>query len=301
VSRVLVIGRSGQLASSLAERAAAEGVALAFAGRPEIDLADPQSLETAVRDSMAEVVINAAAYTAVDGAEDEPEAARAANALGPEALARATRATGARLIHISTDYVFAGGGDRPWTEDDTTAPASVYGRTKLEGEEAIRRELPDHVIVRTAWVYSPFGTNFVKTMLNLANSRDAVRVVGDQIGNPTSAFDLADGLLAILANWAREPGRGLGGTYHLAGTGSTSWAGFAREIFALSRARGGPSAEVEAIGTADWPAKASRPLNSRLDSALFAETFGYRAPHWRDSLAPVVERLLALGGADTTD
>ncbi|MEA3034945.1 MAG: dTDP-4-dehydrorhamnose reductase [Sphingomonadales bacterium] len=291
----LVIGRSGQLALSLAERAKAEGRPLVFVGRPDTDLEDAASLRHALLSSGAGIVVNAAAYTAVDQAEDEPDRAWAQNAEAPRILAEAARDAGARLIHVSTDYVFDGSGDAPRREGDPTGPAGVYGRTKLAGEEAIRAVLPGHAIVRTAWVYSPFGRNFVKTMLALARSRPALRVVGDQVGNPTSALDLAEGLLALVRTWEREPDRGAGATYHLAGTGSASWAEFAQEIFAFSAARGGPTASVEAIATADWPAKAPRPLNSRLDSTLFAETFGYRAPPWRESLALVVERLLAEG------
>jgi dTDP-4-dehydrorhamnose reductase len=292
VSGILVIGREGQLARSLAERAPAHGLTLAFTGRPEADLAYPDTLRRAVRESGAEIIVNAAAHTAVDQAEDEPDAAFALNAAGPEALAQAARETGARLVHVSTDYVFDGSGERPWREEDPTGPRSVYGRTKLAGEEAIRAVLPDHAILRTAWVYSPFGRNFVRTMLTVARTRAKLRVVGDQIGNPTSALDLAEGILTMIRGWWAEPGRGLGATYHLAGTGSASWADFAREIFAISRAQGGPSAEVEAIATADWPARAPRPLNSRLDSSRFAATFGYGAPPWQESLAGVVERLL---------
>jgi dTDP-4-dehydrorhamnose reductase len=293
VKPALVIGRNGQLALSLAERAAARGIDLAFAARPDLDLADPDSLRRAVLGSGAPVIVNAAAHTAVDQAEDEPEAAHALNAIAPGLLAEAARETGARLIHVSTDYVFDGSGERPWTEADETGPRSVYGRSKLAGEEAVRAALPDHVILRTAWVYSPFGRNFVKTMLALAETRDSLTVVGDQVGNPTSALDIADGILAVIEGWRADPARGLGATYHLAGAGETSWADFAREIFALSRARGGPFAEVTDIATVDWPAKAPRPLNSRLSSDLFAQTFGYRAPDWRQSLAGVVERLLA--------
>ncbi|HEY0412887.1 MAG TPA: dTDP-4-dehydrorhamnose reductase [Allosphingosinicella sp.] len=292
MSGVLVVGRDGQLALSLAERAAAAGVVLSFVGRPEIDLLEPGTLRRAIRDAAPEVIVNAAAYTAVDQAEDEPEAAAAVNAAAPRAIAEAARAAGARFIHVSTDYVFDGTGDRPWREDDPTAPAGVYGRTKLAGEEAVREILRGHAIVRTAWVYSPFGRNFVKTMLSVAEARSELRVVGDQVGNPTSALDLADGLLAMLAAWRQEPRLGLGATYHLAGTGSASWADFARAVFALSGARGGPTADVEAIVTAEWPAKAPRPLNSRLSSDRFAATFGYRAPPWRESLERVIGRLL---------
>lgn len=293
MTAILVLGRQGQLARSLAERAPDHGLSLAFTGRPDADLDDRDSLRRAVRESGAGVIVNAAAHTAVDQAEDEPDLALALNVGGPEALAEAARETGARLIHVSTDYVFDGSGERPWRENDPTGPRSVYGRTKLQGEGAIRAILPEHAILRTAWVYSPFGRNFVKTMLGAAETRPELRVVGDQVGNPTSALDLADGILTMIAAWQTEPALGLGQTYHLAGTGSTSWSEFAREIFALSRAQGGPSAEVEAIATADWPARAPRPLNSRLDSGRFAETFGYRAPPWQESLAVVVERLLA--------
>lgn len=291
--RILVIGRTGQLALSLAERAPFHGLELTFAGRPDVDLVNPNSLRNAVRRSGASIIVNAAAYTAVDQAEEEPEAAAQLNAAAPGQLAEAARESGARLIHVSTDYVFHGSGERPWTEDDPTGPQSVYGRTKLEGEEAIRARLEAHVIVRTAWVYSPFGKNFVKTMLELGRSRPALRVVGDQWGNPTCALDLADGLLRMIAVWRDSPDQGLGATYHLAGTGTTNWADFTREIFAQSRALGGPSAEVAAISSAEWPAKAPRPMNSRLDSTLFERTFGFRAPPWRDALTPVVERLLA--------
>jgi dTDP-4-dehydrorhamnose reductase len=298
MSAVLVLGREGQLARSLAERGPQHGVQLRFVGRPEVDLADPDSLRRAVRESGAQVIVNAAAHTAVDQAEDEPDIAFALNVSGPRALAEAAREAGARLVHVSTDYVFDGSGERPWREADPTGPRSVYGRTKLEGEAAVRAALPqDHVILRTAWVYSPFGRNFVKTMLAAAHTRPVLRVVDDQVGNPTSALDIADGILAMIAAWRAETGRGLGATYHLAGTGAVSWAGFAREIFALSGAGGGPVAEVEAIGTADYPAKAPRPLNSRLDSTRFAGTFRYRAPPWQDSLAAVVARLLGAPGS----
>jgi dTDP-4-dehydrorhamnose reductase len=292
MSGILVLGREGQLARSLAERAPHHGLTLAFTGRPEADLADRDSLRRAVRASGAGIVVNAAAHTAVDQAEDEPEVAEALNVDGPRALAEAAREAGARLVHVSTDYVFDGSGDRSWRENDPTGPKSVYGRTKLAGEEAIRAALPAHAILRTAWVYSPFGRNFVKTMLTAARNRPALTVVGDQIGNPTSALDIADGILAMIGRWREEPDHGLGRTYHLAGTGATSWADFARTVFEFSRARGGPFAEVTDIATADWPARAPRPLNSRLDSSRFAETFGYRAPPWRESLEVVVDRLL---------
>lgn len=291
--RVLVTGRNGQVARALAERAARrKDIELLFAGRPEFDLADEARIATAVDRARPDLIVNAAAYTAVDKAEDEPEAAEAINARGPALLARAARAAGARLIQLSTDYVFDGSASEPYREDAQIRPLGVYGRTKAAGEEAVRAECPDHLIVRTSWVYSPFGSNFVKTMLNLAKSRAALTVVEDQIGNPSSALDLADGLLAAIGTWSADPARGTGETVHLAGTGSTSWADFARHIFSTSAAAGGPSAAVTGIPSSAWPTRATRPLNSRLDSSRFEALFGYRAPDWQRSSAATVRRLL---------
>lgn len=290
--RLLVIGRGGQLARSLADRARMAGVPIDFAGRPEVDLLDHGSIRRLVETSGPDIIINTAAYTAVDRAEDEPELAHQVNAVAPGILAAAARSAGASLIHISTDYVFDGSGGTAWKEDDPTGPRSVYGRTKLAGEEAVRDQLAAHAIVRTSWVYSPFGQNFVKTMLALAETRPELRVVGDQIGNPTSALVLADALLAMVSAWRGEPSFGLGATYHVAGSGHTSWAEFAREIFAQSSDLGRPSAAVTAIATSEWPAKAPRPANSRLSSDRFALTFGFVVPRWQDSLREVVARLV---------
>jgi dTDP-4-dehydrorhamnose reductase len=282
----------GQLALSLAERAPEHGIAAAFLGRPEIDLLDSESVRAAIANSGAPTIINAAAYTAVDQAETEPELAQRINAVAPGILAEAAAEAGARLIHISTDYVFNGESPEPYEEDAPIDPVSVYGRTKAEGEEAVRRHLRGHAIVRTAWVYSPFGRNFVKTMLELAKSRPELRIVGDQIGNPTSALDLADGLLSMAAAWKQGCNSGLGATYHFSGARSMTWADFARNIFAISRELGGPGADVIAISTSDYPTPARRPANSRLDSSRFQSTFGYRAPAWPDPLRDVVRRLL---------
>lgn len=290
--RVLVVGRQGQLAVSLAERAARQGIPLLFAARPELDLTDPDSIHRAVSQSGASVIVNAAAYTAVDQAESEPDVADRINGLAPGILADAAAQAGARLIHVSTDYVFAGDSATAYREEDPVGPTSAYGRSKLAGEKVVQERLSDFVILRTAWVYSPFGKNFVKTMLSLAETRPELRVVGDQIGNPTSALDLADGILHLISTWRDNPDRGLGATYHLAGTGAASWADFAREIFAQSRARGGPAAEVTAISSTEWPVKAPRPLNSQLDSSLFARTFGYSQPPWQESLSEVIGRLI---------
>jgi dTDP-4-dehydrorhamnose reductase len=288
--KILVTGREGQVAQSLAERDG--GHELVFAGRPDLDLADPASIERAVAAVNPALVISAAAYTAVDKAEDEPELAMAANGEGPGVLARAAARIGAPVIHLSTDYVFDGSLDRPWREDDPVAPLGVYGATKLAGEQAIAASGATYAILRTAWVYSPFGANFVKTMLRLAETRDALNVVEDQQGCPTSAFDIADGIMAVVAVWQADPARGANGVYHLAGAGETHWAGFARSIFAASASRGGPSATVTGIPSSSYPTRAARPANSRLDCTRVAETFGYRAPPFSTSLGPVIGRLI---------
>lgn len=294
--RILVIGKDGQLGQSLREVAAALDVAgwaeLSFIDRETIDFTDAASIEKAVADAKPDVVINAAAYTAVDRAEDEAELAFQINAAGPKALAEVLSVRGGRLIHVSTDYVFDGGKATPYVETDAVIPQGVYGKSKAAGEDGVPDALASHAIVRTAWLYSPFGQNFVKTMLRLARERDAVSVVADQWGSPTSALELARGLIAICRCWRDDPAKGLGTTYHFAGGGETNWAGLARAVFEASAQVGGPVAEVVDIATADWPAKAKRPLNSRLCSDLFAGTFGCRAPDWRRSVAETTVRIV---------
>jgi dTDP-4-dehydrorhamnose reductase len=291
--KVLVTGREGQLVKSLLERSQGrKGIELTALGRPDIDLEIPGSTAKAIARFAPDVVINAAAYTAVDQAEDEPERAFRINRDAAGEVAAAARAAGARIIHISTDYVFDGQGEGAYAEDAPVNPLGVYGRSKLAGEEQVRSNNPDHVIVRTAWVYSPFGKNFLKTMMALGASRDLVTVVDDQHGNPSSALDLAEGLLAIVEGWA-EGGAGLGGTYHLAGTGPASWCDFARFIFDELRRLHLPSAEVQPLKTSDWPTKAVRPQNSRLDSSKFARDFGFTMPPWQASAAEAIRRLAA--------
>tara|TARA_B100000678_G_scaffold291067_1_gene306067 strand:+ start:3368 stop:4240 length:873 start_codon:yes stop_codon:yes gene_type:complete len=288
--KILVTGREGQVARSLAERGA--GRDLAFVGRPDFDLADGESIARTIDSARPDLVISAAAYTAVDQAEDEPERAMAINGEAPGHVGRAAANVGAAVIHLSTDYVFDGTGNRAWSETDPTGPIGVYGKTKLAGEEALTASGAHHAILRTAWVYSPFGSNFVKTMLRLAESRDSVNVVNDQHGNPTSALDIADALLAVADRWQAEPVHGANAVYHFAGTGTTDWAEFARTIFAKSARHDGPVCEVTGIPASDYPTKAVRPANSQLDCSKFAATFAHVAPHWRDSLGQVVERLL---------
>jgi dTDP-4-dehydrorhamnose reductase len=291
--KVLVTGREGQLVTSLLERShGRKNVELTALGRPDLDLETPGSAAEAIARFAPDVVINAAAYTAVDQAEDEPERAFRINGGAAGEVAAAARAAGARIIHISTDYVFDGQREGAYPEDAPVCPLGVYGRSKLAGEEQVRSNNPDHVIVRTAWVYSPFGKNFLKTMIALGASRDLVTVVADQYGNPSSALDLAAGLLAIVEGWTEDKA-GLGETYHLAGTGSASWYDFAGFIFDELRRQGLPSAEVQPLSTSDWPTKAVRPQNSRLECAKFARDFGFNMPHWQSSTAEAIRRLAA--------
>jgi dTDP-4-dehydrorhamnose reductase len=268
------------------------GLEIVALGRPELDLAQPESLAAPIRAINPDIIVNAAAYTAVDRAEDEPEVARIVNAEAAGAIAGAARECGARIIQISTDYVFDGNADDAYREDAPINPLGVYGRTKWEGEERVKAETPDHLILRTAWVYSPFGRNFVRSMMQVAETRDTVRVVADQRGNPTSALDFADGLIAVLEAW-RQGDVGRGRIYHLAGTGVTTWAGLAEAVFEECRVLGRPSAKVEPIASADWPTSAPRPRNSALDCSRFAADFGYRMPDWRLSMTEVVTGLAA--------
>ncbi|MER8376585.1 dTDP-4-dehydrorhamnose reductase [Mesorhizobium sp. M1406] len=291
--RLVVTGREGQVAASLLEagqgRAGVEVIAI---GRPELDLAKPDTLIEAIAAAKPDIVVSAAAYTGVDQAEDEPDLAFAVNAVGAGKVAEAAAELGVPVIHLSTDYVFDGSKDSAYVETDATAPASVYGASKLAGEQAVALANPSHLILRTAWVYSPFGRNFVKTMLRLAADRDEIAVVADQWGNPTSALDIADAILHAAAQLHDGKSFGASGIYHLAGTGEANWSGFARHILDTSRVSGGPWARVRDIATRDYPTEAQRPANSRLSSAKFAAAFGWNAPDWRQSTEAVVRRLV---------
>lgn len=278
--KLVVFGETGQVARAL-QRLAPEAV---FLGRDRADLSRPEDCAEAIRTLRPEVVINAAAWTAVDRAEAEEAEATQVNGAAPGAMARAAADLGCPLLHISTDYVFAGDGTRPWTETDPVAPLNAYGRSKLAGERAVAAAGGAHVILRTAWVFSAEGQNFVKTMLRLSESRDALNVVEDQIGCPTLAADIAATLLA-LAQALRDGAPG--GLYHYGGQPETSWAGFARAIFA----KAGRAVTVTGIATADWPTPAPRPLNSRLDCAKLATDFGITAPDWQAGLGRVIREL----------
>lgn len=290
--KLLVAGASGQVARSLAERAASwPQIELIAVGRPTLDLEQPGGARRLVADIAPDLVINAAADTAVDQAEDAPERAFRINADGAGELAAAAAAVGAGIVQLSTDYVFSGAGDRAFTEEDAPAPLNAYGRSKLAGEEQVRAANPRHVIVRSAWIYSPFGRNFVTAMMAGAASGATLRVVDDQRGSPTSALDFADGLLTIAARWAEGSATGIGETYHLAGSQAMSWHRLAVAVMDECRNRGLPTAEVVAVASADWAAKAARPANSALNSCKFARDFGYSMPPWRQSLAAVIERV----------
>lgn len=293
--RIAVTGGPGQLVLSMQERGPALGHDVIAVGPPELDLAAPDlaAIHAALAAARPDAIVNAAAHTAVDRAESERELAFAINAEGAGAVARAAARLGVPLVHISTDYVFAGDKAEPYVESDPTGPTGVYGASKLAGEQAVLAAGADAAILRTAWVYSPFGANFAKTMLRLAATRDEVGVVADQIGCPTSALDLAEAAMAVASHLAAGSDPAHRGVFHATGTGEGSWADFAEAIFAASVAAGGPGARVNRIGTADYPTPAKRPANSRLDCGKLASAHGIRLPGWRESTRTVVARLVA--------
>ncbi|RWA63661.1 dTDP-4-dehydrorhamnose reductase [Mesorhizobium sp.] len=291
--RLAVTGRDGQVVASLLEAGRGlEGVEVVAVGRPQLDLAQPGTVFDALAVWKPDIIVSAAAYTAVDQAEAERYLAFAVNAAGAGAVAEAAARLGVPIIHLSTDYVFDGTKDGAYVETDATRPLGVYGASKLAGEQAVAAANPRHLILRTSWVYSPFGKNFLKTMLARAAGSGEIAVVADQWGNPTSAFDVAAAIFSAAARLGRDRDFDAYGIYHLAGTGETNWSGFARHILEMSLAHGGPHARVRDIATGDYPTKAPRPANSRLSTAKFSRVFAWQAPDWRLSTLETVSRLL---------
>ena len=282
--KLLIFGKTGQVARELA-RHCPEGWQMTCLGREDADLGDPDACAAALHGHAADVVINAAAYTAVDKAENEESLAATINGEAPMLMAQAAAATGVPFLHVSTDYVFDGSGDAPWKPDDPVAPLGAYGRSKLAGEDGVRGAGGVHAVLRTSWVFSAHGGNFLRTMLRLGGTRDRLTVVADQIGGPTAAADIAKALLAMAD--AFHNGQGVSGTYHFAGAPDVSWAGFARAIFDQS----GMAVEVVDIPASDYPTPAARPTNSRLDCSALETVFGIARPDWRISLRDVLDDL----------
>lgn len=292
-AKLLVVGGSGQLARSLMAVAPRyPGFDVAFMGRPALDLLDPSSVSQSLDAASPDWVINAAAYTAVDRAESEPDLAFAVNRNGAGDLAAAAARHGASLIHVSTDYVFDGSKSGAYTENDRPNPVSVYGRSKLEGEERVAQANPRHLILRTSWVYSEYGSNFVKTVLRLAGERPELGIVADQYGNPTYAGDLAVAIFDLIGRVAgAEPRAVPWGIYHAAGQGHTSWHGLAERIVKESTKCGRASVPVRAITTAEFPTAARRPANSMLDCRKLEATFEVVLPAWSEGLKRCVRNL----------
>ncbi|WP_191057939.1 dTDP-4-dehydrorhamnose reductase [Geminicoccus harenae] len=291
--RIAVTGTSGQLVTALLHAQAGSSTTILALGRPLLDLTRHETIESTLRAAAPDVVISAAAYTAVDQAEEEPDAAFAINARGAGAVAEAAAQLGLPIIHLSTDYVFDGRKPTPYLETDDTNPLGIYGASKLQGEQLVAAATPNHAIIRVAWVYSPFRTNFVKTMLRLAETRPSLSVVSDQIGSPSSALDIAEALLSISKRLASDGSAYLRGVFHLPSAGEASWAEFADAIFEGAAKRGHPSCKINHILTSDYPTLAKRPANSRLDGSKIAEVYGVRMPHWCHSLQVCLDTLLA--------
>ncbi|SHG00115.1 dTDP-4-dehydrorhamnose reductase [Loktanella atrilutea] len=281
--KVLVFGETGQVARALALAGPTRGVTVQTLNRAQADLSDPVACAAAVMATDADAVINAAAWTAVDAAEDQEAAAQVVNADSPGAMARACAARGLPFVQISTDYVFDGSAGAPWVPDAPTAPLGAYGRTKRAGERAVLESGARAVVLRTAWVFDGTGKNFVTTMLRLSETRDTLSVVADQIGGPTPADAIADACLTIAQ--ALVEGTGQGGVHHFSGAPDLSWADFARAIFATA----GRDVTVTDITTADYPTPAARPANSRLDCSSLTTAFGIARPDWQTALTRIIK------------
>ena len=295
--KILLFGKGGQVGWELQRSLAPLGDLVALDADSQIlcgDFTNPEGLAQTVRAVAPDIIVNAAAHTAVDQAESEPELARTINALAPGVLAQEAKRSGAWLIHYATDYVFDGSGDKPWLETDPTGPLSVYGKTKLEGEEAIRATGCQHLIFRTSWVYAARGGNFAKTMLRLAQERDFLSVINDQIGAPTGADLLADVSAHAIRTALRNPD--VGGLYHLVAGGETSWHGYASFVIDFARQAGieikvTPEA-IQPVPTSAFPLPAPRPKNSRLDTQKLKNTFGLNLPHWQSGVARMLTEIL---------
>jgi dTDP-4-dehydrorhamnose reductase len=288
--RILLTGRNGQVGRALMPVLSRLGEVSAF-DRVSCDLTDPSAIARTMETARPDIIVNPAAYTAVDRAETDSDSAFAVNARAPGILARLAAERGIPLIHYSTDYVYDGRKPTPYVESDATNPLSVYGASKLEGEKAVRAVLPNHVIVRTSWVFSEHGTNFFKTILRLAGERDTLNIVADQSGTPTSADTIAEATGVIIRKLAR--GGGPFGTYHLSAAGETSWHGYARYLVAEAQARHFPvlARAINPIPASAYPMAAVRPANSRLDTAKIARDFAIFPPPWQKGVVQVLERI----------
>jgi dTDP-4-dehydrorhamnose reductase len=292
--RIVVTGKRGQLVRSLLEVGAARGMTVAAVGRPELELTAPDTIEPAIAALKPDVLVNAAGYTDTERAEDEAELAEAINVAGAGAVAECAAKLEVPLIHLSSAYVFDGANATPYRESESLKPLGAYGRTKARGEAAVAAAHADCIILRTSLVFSPFGRNTLTNLLKRAAERDTMPVVADQQVNPTSAFDLAAGVLTIAANLKRAPqDKDLFGTFHLAGSGAAAPAEFAEALFALSAARGGPSARVTRIRSDQYVTRVRRPLNALLDCRKVAAVHGVTLPSWQGALQVCVERFFA--------
>ncbi|MBS1086750.1 dTDP-4-dehydrorhamnose reductase [Gluconobacter sphaericus] len=288
---ILVTGGNGQLATSLQNLGDERIIRV---GRPEFDFDHPETIAATVEKYKPSIVVNAAAWTAVDLAETEKNGADRANNTGPTALAAACAKADIPFIHVSTDYVFSGNKGTPYTEEDATSPETVYGNTKAEGEQAVLTSNIKSIILRTSWVYSAHGKNFVRTMINAGAKNPVLKVVGDQKGNPTSSDDLAEAILAIIAlierdGWKPE----YRGIFHASGTGETTWHGLAVAALEEAAKHGQTMPQVNAIRTEDWPTPAKRPQDSRMDNSKLHRVFGVKMPDWRHSVTHIVHKLFS--------
>ncbi len=291
--RILVAGWHGQVARALSERSVLrDDVAAVAVGRPALDLSNQPSIGRSLFGIEPDVIINTAAFTHVDRAEDDPERAHRENALGAANLASNAARRGIPIIHLSTAHVFDGQQSTPYSEDHIAKPINSYGQSKLEGEEAVATANPAHVIIRTGWIFSPFGQNFVTSLLQRARSEETMDFVSDQYGSPTYAIHLADALLEVASKIVHQPDPHLYGVYHFAGSGEASWYDVALGVLQSSKASGGPTAEVQPVSHANFPSRSQRPLYGCLDSTKIRRDFTIDVPHWQDGVAACVKRIL---------